>query len=251
MNVLRDRELVGIAKTKNLKILCQSNYQLGELTKRLNEFSLSADLKHVSPFFNIDSRGGRLRFSNKSLDTLNVLRIGRDDEPFKYPRDMWDLFYKVTAPVGVTTRLNVIGWGREGEALLGDVGNASHPYHGRINAELIPHIHTPAILGNYFRDAHALLMWYPVRENAPRVLFEAIASGAVVVGASHGGIPEFVRDQETGFLVSSNDEASRRLSQLAFNPSKATRMAEQAYDNLKKGIGCPKCAFTRFSAEFR
>ena len=251
MNVLRDKELVGIAKTKNLKILCQSNYQLGELAKRLNEVGLSADLQHVPPFFNIDSRWGRLRFSNKSLDTLNVLRIGRDDEPFKYPRDLWDLFYKVTAPVGVTTRLNVIGWGREGEALLGDVGNASHPYHGRINAELIPHIHTPAILGNYFRDAHALLMWYPVRENAPRVLFEAIASGAVVVGASHGGIPEFVRDQETGFLVSSNDEASHRLSQLAFNPSKATRMAEQAYDNLKKGIGCPKCAFTRFSAEFR
>jgi len=247
MNVLRDRELIGIATTKNLKILCQSAFQLGELTRRINEVGLWADIQHVFPFFNIESRWGKLTFSSKSLDTLNVLRVGRDDEPFKYPRDMWDLFYKVIAPQGVTTKMNVIGWGREGEELLGDVGKEGHPYHGKINAELIPHVHSPAAMSNYFRDAHAVLMWYPISENAPRVLFEAVASGAVVVGSSHGGIPEFIRDQETGFLVSSNDEASHRLSQLAFSPNKARQLAENAYDNLKKGIGCPKCAFERFS----
>jgi glycosyltransferase involved in cell wall biosynthesis len=247
MNVLRDRELVGIATTKNLKVLCQSTFQLGELTKRLKDVGLSADIEHVYPFFNINSNWGKLRFSDKPLDVLNVLRIGRDDEPFKYPRNMWELFFKVTAPLGVTTKLNVIGWGREGEDLLGDVGMEGHPYHGKINAELIPHIYSPKVLANYLRDAHALLMWYPVKENAPRVLFEAMASGAVVIGANQGGVPEFVKDQETGFLVSSNDEASHRLSQLAFNPSKARRMADQAYDSLKKGIGCPKCAFGRFS----
>ena len=247
MNNLRDRELIAISKIKNLRVLCQSFYQLGEITKRLKEVSLNADIRHVPPFFNLESKWGKLRMNTKPLDRLNVIRIGRDSEPFKYPRDMWDLFYKVTTPNGVNSKLVVIGWGEEGEKLLGNVGDKDHPYHGKINAEVVPHIYSPSELSNHFRDAHAHLMFYPFHENAPRVLFEAIASGSVIVGALHGGIPEFVRDQETGFLVSSNDEASHRLSQLAFNPNKARRMAEQAYDNLKKGVGCPKCAFERFS----
>jgi glycosyltransferase involved in cell wall biosynthesis len=251
MNTLRDRELVGIAKTKNLKILCQSMYQLGQLVNRLNEVGLSADIQHVHPFFNLDSKWGNFRFSDKPLDRLNVIRIGRDNEPFKYPRDMWDLFYKVTTPNGVISKLLVIGWGEEGEKLFGNIGDVSNPYHGKINAEVVPHIYSPSELSNHFRDAHAHLMFYPFHENAPRAMFEAMACGSIIVGANHGGLPEFVRDQETGFLVSSNDEASHRLSQLAFNPSKTRRMAEYALDNLKKGIGCPKCAYARFSKELR
>lgn len=247
MNVLRDKELVGIAKTQNLKVLCQSQYQYNELTRRLNEVSLSADVAHVHPFFNLNSRWSKFKYWDKPLDAFNVLRVGRDDEPFKYPRDLWDLFYKVTAPAGVTPKLVVIGWGREGINLLGEIGDPNHPYHGKITAETYSHIYSPSVLANHFRDAHAILMHYPVAENAPRVMFEAIASGAVVVASRNGGIPEFLRDQETGFLVQTNDEASHRLSQLAFNPSRAKRMADQALESLKKGVGCPKCAFERFS----
>lgn len=251
MNVVRDKELIGMARVKNLRVLCQSQYQFGQIQNKLNEVSLSVDMAHVSPFFNLNSKWGEFRFSDKPLDRLNVMRIGRDNEPFKYPRDMWDLFYKVTTPSGVTPRLTVIGWGEEGEKLLGNVCSDTHPYHGKINAEVIPHVYNPRELANYFRDSHAQLMFYPFHENAPRAMFEAMACGSVIVGASHGGIPEFIRDQETGFLVSSNDEASHRLSQLAFNPSKARRMADQALDSMKKGISCPKCAFARFSKEFQ
>ena len=251
MNDFRDRELVAIAKIKNLRILCQTSFQLGQLTQRINDVGISADLSQVHPFFNLDSKWGKFRFSDKPLDRLNVIRIGRDNEPFKYPRDMWDLFYKVTTPNGVTSKLFVIGWGEEGERLLGNIGDPSNPYFGKINAEVIPHIYSPSELANHFRDAHAHLMFYPFHENAPRAMFEAMACGSIIVGPTHGGIPEFIRDQETGFLVSSNDEASHRLSQLAFSPKKARRMAEQALDSLKNGIGCPKCAFARFSKEFR
>jgi glycosyltransferase involved in cell wall biosynthesis len=244
-NTLNDRELVGIAKTKNLKIFCQSMYQLGQLKDRLNAVDLSTDIQHVHPFFNVDS----YRFVDKPLDRLNVIHVG-NDEPLKYPNDMWDLFYKVATPSGVSSKLLVVGWGDEGERFLGNIGNVSHPYHGKITAE-VQQACTPNEMFNHLRDAHAHLMFYPFHENAPHEMFEAIALGSVVVGANHGGIPEFIRDQETGFLVSSNDEASHRLSQLAFNPSKARRMAQQAYDNLKKGIGCPKCAFSRFSKELK
>lgn len=247
MNTLRDKELVGMAKVKNLKVLCQTEYQLGQITTKLNDVSLSVDISHVFPFFNTNSKWNTFTFGNKPHDRLNVIRIGRDNEPYKYPRNMWDLFYKVTTPNGVSSKLFVIGWGDEGERLLGNIGNKDHEYHGKITAEVIPHIYNPRELSNYFRDSHAHLMFYPFHENAPRAMFEAIASGSVIVGASHGGIPEFIKDQETGFLVSSNDEASHRLSQLAFNPNKARRMAQQALDSLNKGVGCPKCAFGRFS----
>ena len=42
-------------------------------------------------------------------------------------------------------------------------------------------------------------------EGLPTVVLESIRAGLPVVASNHAGIPEIIRDQETGFLVPEND----------------------------------------------
>ena len=42
-------------------------------------------------------------------------------------------------------------------------------------------------------------------EGLPTVVLESIRGGLPVVATNHAGIPEIIRDQETGFLVPEND----------------------------------------------
>lgn len=58
------------------------------------------------------------------------------------------------------------------------------------------------------RRARAVLLsslWY---ENMPYALTEALGSGAIVIAARRGGIPERIRDNENGFLFDPVDERS-------------------------------------------
>ncbi len=62
-------------------------------------------------------------------------------------------------------------------------------------------------LGSLFGAVDALLMTSDT-EGIPRVLIEAGLSGVPVVAPQIGGIDEFVKDQETGFLFEVDDERS-------------------------------------------
>ena len=64
----------------------------------------------------------------------------------------------------------------------------------------------------------------------PNSALEAAAAGLPVVAASHGGLPEIVRDGETGLLVTPGDPAvlARALRELADDPERRTRMGELA-----------------------
>lgn len=46
------------------------------------------------------------------------------------------------------------------------------------------------------------------REGIPMVLMEALASELAVIATRHGGIPELIRDNETGRLIAENDVAA-------------------------------------------
>jgi glycosyltransferase involved in cell wall biosynthesis len=61
-------------------------------------------------------------------------------------------------------------------------------------------------------------------------VLEAMASGTPVVASRTGGLPEVVRDGETGFLVTPGDEAELRdrLEVLLRDPALARRLGTQA-----------------------
>ena len=64
----------------------------------------------------------------------------------------------------------------------------------------------------------------------PNSALEAAAAGLPVVAASHGGLPEIVRDGESGLLVTPGDPAAlaRALRELADDPERRLRMGELA-----------------------
>lgn len=89
---------------------------------------------------------------------------------------------------------------------------------------------------------------------APNAALEAAAAGCCVVAAAHGGLPEIIRDGETGVLVAPGDhralalalaglaadpERRERLGAAAaadvrarFDPQRSTRAIEDLYDEL-------------------
>lgn len=86
-----------------------------------------------------------------------------------------------------------------------------------------------AALQSMIREARAVVLpseWY---ENAPLSVLEAYAHGKAVLGARIGGIPELIRDGETGTTFTSGDvdELAARLREYAALPD-ATIAAQGA-----------------------
>ncbi|MBN2199831.1 MAG: glycosyltransferase [Candidatus Aminicenantes bacterium] len=95
--------------------------------------------------------------------------------------------------------------------------------------ELRPRLDREELQEEIRRSTFAVLPseWY---ENAPLMVLEAFALGKPVVGARIGGIPELVRDGETGFLFTPGDadDLRRTMSMLASDPGRAEDMGRRA-----------------------
>jgi glycosyltransferase involved in cell wall biosynthesis len=73
-------------------------------------------------------------------------------------------------------------------------------------------------------------------ENGPTVALEAAAAGVPVVAAAHGGLPEVIRDGETGLLVPPRDPnaLAGALRRLADDPSLGERLAAAASADVRE-----------------
>jgi glycosyltransferase involved in cell wall biosynthesis len=88
-------------------------------------------------------------------------------------------------------------------------------------------------LGNHdhvediYRDSDLLVLTSD-REGTPNVIMEAMASGLPVVATSVGGVPDLVRDGETGYLVPPGDLNGLvdKLAALVENPNLRIRMGQ-------------------------
>lgn len=94
---------------------------------------------------------------------------------------------------------------------------------------LLPHLGKAALAEAIGRATCAVLPseWY---ENFPMSVLEAFALGRPVIGSRIGGIPELVRDGETGLLVEPGDADGLReaLAGLASHPDRAAALGRQA-----------------------
>ncbi len=83
---------------------------------------------------------------------------------------------------------------------------------------------TGQALHEAIRAARAVILpseWY---ENAPMTVLEAYALGKPVIGARIGGIPELIREHETGLGFVSGDEASLAAALVQLNASPAQQI---------------------------
>ncbi len=107
----------------------------------------------------------------------------------------------VRAAAAAKCRLSIVGTGPQIAELRGlaEHLNVEVAFHGHLSAEA---------LHNVVRGARAVVLaseWY---ENAPVSILEAYGLGKPLIGARIGGIPELVRENETGVTFRSGDEAA-------------------------------------------
>jgi glycosyltransferase involved in cell wall biosynthesis len=126
----------------------------------------------------------------------------------------------VSAWKHMSAKLVIVGDGPEGGRLR-DVAPKTIEFTG-----LVHH----AEVADLLRGARALLvpsLWY---EAQPRVILEAYATGVPVIASRIGGLPDFVIDRETGFLVSPQDHGAwARAAGWLLDDSEAERLGEGAY----------------------
>jgi glycosyltransferase involved in cell wall biosynthesis len=133
-------------------------------------------------------------------------RVSRDDAD-KFPQDMWKIFAQVVSPL--PTKTFVLGFGENAARKCGSVppcdwldwmtwmpgATSARDLYGRI------HVLIHKTGGS--------------RENWPRTILEAMASGVAVITEDDWALPEMIENGVTGFLCrSSADELPRKPARL-------------------------------------
>jgi glycosyltransferase involved in cell wall biosynthesis len=85
--------------------------------------------------------------------------------------------------------------------------------------------------GRQIIGALDVLLVSSLTEGLPNVILEAFAYKTPVVATAVGGVPELVRDGETGWLVPPKDPQAitRAVMEVLQNPVESRRRAENAY----------------------
>jgi len=85
-------------------------------------------------------------------------------------------------------------------------------------------------LKNEIKNSVAVVLPSECYENNPRAVLEAFASGKPVIGARIGGIPELVKDNETGltFQPRNPENLREKILMLIDNPNKVAQMGKNA-----------------------
>jgi len=83
-----------------------------------------------------------------------------------------------------------------------------------------------------------LLLLPSKSEGIPNVILEAMACGVPVLATPVGGIPDIIRDGETGFLLKSNDprHIANRIIELLNKPTLLKKVSTNAYKYVKENF---------------
>jgi glycosyltransferase involved in cell wall biosynthesis len=186
------------------------------------------------PYINPNSSFSQLKYSQKSgTGDFNVLKINRDD-PVKYHPETWRMFSAISAPAHRKTMIDVVGWGPNAEEKIGNPCIEGNRWNQQLNLKLHPHLYTPEETAPFYNKAHVLLHYYPVVESFGFATVQAMAAGAVVIGAPEGGFADLIYHGKTGLHAASPEEASYLASKLAWEPEWRNSIATNAYNWLMR-----------------
>lgn len=73
------------------------------------------------------------------------------------------------------------------------------------------------------------------KDNLPTVIMEAMAAGLPVISTPIGGVPEMVRENETGFLIQSGDfvALAEAIEKIIVDPELAQKFGQSAYNRAQ------------------
>jgi len=143
------------------------------------------------------------------------------------------IFTLIEALKGQEAQCNIIGDGPLKQELEREVND-----HAITNISLSGHKSWKEMMGILRRAMFVVLPseWY---ENSPRVIYEAYAIGKPVVGARIGGIPELVKDNQTGLTFTPGDASDlrKKILHLWHNPEKVVWLGRNARKFVEENFG--------------
>lgn len=170
---------------------------------------------HAAEFPFIESRpDDRFRFG----------RISRGDADKFGTRQLW-IYETMTAPV--LKHGLIVGWDHRAEQKF---GRKPDPY-----VEVYPE--GGWTQSDFYRFCDAIIMTTDTFENLPRVGFEAMASGSLLVVDNRGGWTMQVEDGRTGWLCRDDREFVYKASRCAFEKEERRTMGVAARDMLEAAWG--------------
>lgn len=170
---------------------------------------------HAADFPYIDRR---------PTDAFRFGRISRPDPGKFHESQLW-IYTTMTAPVPKAGL--IMGWSQEVERKLcqrPDYYIAAVP-PGWISAQ------------EFYRFCDAIIMTTDTFENLPRVGFEAMASGSVLIVDDRGGWRLQVDSGKTGWLCGDQREFQYKASRLAFEADERNRFRAAAREKLDREWG--------------
>ena len=172
------------------------------------------------PYFHADEFPFR---ESRPRDKFRFGRISRSD-PDKFGRRQLWIYETMTAPV--LKEGLILGWDHRIEAKLGkpEAYIKALP-EGALRQQ------------EFYEFCDAVIMTSDTFENLPRVGFEAMASGCVLVVDNRGGWPRLVDDGATGWLCADDREFVYKASRCAFEHGERDAMRHRAREKLQRHWG--------------
>ncbi|MEM2103442.1 MAG: glycosyltransferase family 4 protein [Candidatus Bathyarchaeia archaeon] len=95
----------------------------------------------------------------------------------------------------------------------------------------------PRVLNNI-----KLLVVPSFSEGLPNIVVEAMACGTPVLATRVGGIPDIIKDGETGFLLESNDpkHVANKIIELSSKPELLEKVSKNAYEYVRENFSYQK-----------
>ncbi len=151
-------------------------------------------------------------------------RISRDDPDKFHEQQLW-IYETMTAPE--LKEGYVVGW--------------SPRVRSKYGRDPEDYVHTYPVRGltqqEFYAACDAVIMSTKTFENLPRVGFEAMASGSLLVVDKRGGWMDLVEDGLTGWLCQDGREFVYKASRCAFEKGEREGMRHAARDRLERISG--------------
>lgn len=156
-------------------------------------------------------------------DKFRFGRVSRDD-PSKFSKYQMAVYRQMYAPVLKEGR--ILGFSDRVKSRIGDAPDWITTYPaGGVPAQDI------------YRNSDCIIQACDTYENLPRVGFEAMASGSLLIVDDRGGWQEEVIHKETGFLCKTEKEFVYYSTRAAFEPEERRRMTDNARQHLLDNWG--------------
>lgn len=207
--------------------LYQTEHAYNNISSKLKHFGEYRPLM-VVPYFNRERFPYLGNTEFRQTDAFRFGRISRDDG-YKWTRDQFYIYEQIESPVRKSGL--VLGWGN----------NAKKKMHGQQCPDFVQ-LKEPAEISqeDFYKFTDVLIQKTETFENLPRVGFEAMSSGTVLVVDKRGGWEIEVDDGLTGFLCNSTDEFIEKSSCLANDKKLKNTLRENALQKLIDGWGMEK-----------